>query len=48
MVQRFFGRWFACFADNKEANRGKYSCSTSNTSEVMKPESSEIIEVKRL
>jgi hypothetical protein len=48
MVQRFFGRWLACFADNKEVNRGKCSCWTSITSEVMKLESCEIIEVKRL
>jgi hypothetical protein len=48
MVQRFFGRWFACFVDNNEANITKYSCWTSNTSKVMKPESYEIIEVKRL
>jgi hypothetical protein len=48
MVQRFFGRWFACFVDNNEANRGKYSSWTSNTLEVMKPKSYEIIEVKRL
>jgi len=48
MVKRFFGRWFACFVDNNEANRAKFSSSTSNTSEVMKPESCEIIEVKRL
>jgi hypothetical protein len=48
MVLRFFGRWFACFADNSEANRTKYSSWTSNTLKVMKPKSCEIIEVKRL
>jgi hypothetical protein len=48
MVQRFFGRWFACFVDNNETNRAKYSSWTSNTSKVMKPENCEIIEVKRL
>jgi hypothetical protein len=48
MVLRFFGRWFACFGDNNEVNRTKYSSWTSNTSEVMKLESFEIIEVQRL
>jgi hypothetical protein len=48
MVLRFFGRWFACFANNNEVNRVKYSSWTSNTLEVMKPKSCEIIEVKRL
>jgi hypothetical protein len=48
MVLRFFGRWFACFTNNNEANRAKYSSWTSNTLEVMKPKSCEIIEVKRL
>jgi hypothetical protein len=48
MVQRIFGRCFAWFADNNEANRAKYSSWTSKTLEVMKPESCEIIEVKRL
>jgi hypothetical protein len=48
MVQRFFGRWFACFANNNEVNRTKYSSWISNTSKVMKPKSCEIIEVKRL
>jgi hypothetical protein len=47
-VQRFFGRWFACFADNNEANRYKYSSWTSNMLEVMKLENCEIIKVKRL
>jgi hypothetical protein len=47
MVQRFFGRWFACFVNANEANRAKYSSWSSNTLEVMKLESCEIIEVKR-
>jgi hypothetical protein len=38
----------ACFANNNETNRAKYSSWTSNTLEVMKPKSCEIIDVKRL
>jgi hypothetical protein len=48
MVLRFFGWWFACFANNNEANRTKYSSWTSNTLEDMKLKSYKIIEVKRL
>jgi hypothetical protein len=48
MVQRFFGRWFSCFENKNEVNRAKYSSWTSNTLEVMKPESYEITEVKKL
>jgi hypothetical protein len=48
MVLRFFERWFACFANNNEANRAKCSSWTSNTSKVMRPKRCEIIEVKRL
>jgi len=46
MVLRFFGRWFACIENNNETNKTKSSSLTSNTSQVMKPESCEIIEVK--
>jgi hypothetical protein len=48
MVLRFFGRWFACFANNNEAHKEKYSSWTSNTSKVMKLKSYEIIEVNML
>jgi hypothetical protein len=48
MVLRFYGRWFACFVDNNGVNRAKYSSWISNTLEVMKPKSYEIIGVKRL